>query len=86
MAWVGRDSKDHQAPIPLLQADPATYISNLLQAAQDPILGHFEHLQNTSRQPVPASQHFPGKGLLPVIQHKSASSVKTSTAPDYILW
>ena len=45
MAWVERDSKDHQAPTPLPQAGPPISYLILDQAAQGPIQPDIEHLQ-----------------------------------------
>ena len=76
MAWVGRDLKDHQAPIPCHTQghQPPHLIPD--QAAKGPIQSGLEHLQgrgihNLSGQPVPAPHHSHSKKLPPDIQLKS---------------
>ena len=77
MAWVGRDPKDHQVPIPLPQAGLTSTRSSTRSGWPGPIQPGLEHLQgqgirNLSGQPVPEPCHSPSKKLPPNIQPKSS--------------
>ena len=81
MAWVGRDLKDHEAPMSLLQAGPPTFISNSRPGCPGPhptwpwIRGDVPQgwgIHNLSGQPVPAPHHSLGKELPLNIQPKSS--------------
>ena len=75
MVWVGRNLKDHQAPISLPQTGPPTSISNTKPGC--PIQADLEHLQgdgiyNLPGQPVPVPHHSLCGKLLPDILPKSS--------------
>jgi len=77
MAWVGRDLKDHQAPMPRHRQGHQPPHLILDQAVQGPIQPGLEHLQgwgihSLSGQPVPAPHHSHSKELPPDIQPKSS--------------
>jgi len=80
MAWVGRDSKDHEAPTPCSHRQghqPPHLIPD--QAAQGPIQPGLEHLQGWTGHPqplwtaVPAPHHSHSKELP---QPKSSFNLK----------
>ena len=76
MAQVRRDLKDHQAPNPLLQAEPPAATFNTRPAVQGPIQPGLELLKGWTGHPqplwaaVPAPHHSQSEEHPPDIQSK----------------